>query len=83
MSKSQELEVGTTFTFNDTVAESTLSHVGAVLGGFMGEVALQAKLAVFDQMNSTNLRSQRNELMRVKRISDMAHRAGMIVINEK
>lgn len=83
MSKTQELEVGTSFSFNDGQEQDTvLNHVGAALGSFVGEIALQTRLAISDARNGSSLRQTRNELLRVKRIEDMAAKAGLIAVNK-
>lgn len=66
--------------FQPSPLEASVSHVQAIISRFTGNVALQARMAVYDARSGTNYREIRNNLARQKRDQEFERSIGLVAV---
>lgn len=65
-----------------TGIEALVDNARNAVIGFVGNVGLQARMALFDAKHGTHYRSIRNELVEQKKRSEFEQRIGLIAIGK-
>lgn len=65
-----------------SLTERLQSHVEATISRFTGNIALQARMAVYDTLHGTNYRQVRNQLVREQRNQEFERSVGLVAVGK-
>lgn len=65
-----------------TGMEALVDNARTAVAGFVGNIGLQARMAVFDALHDTNYRQIRNELIEQQKRTEFEKRIGIVAVGK-